>query len=103
MKKIVGTVLCLIFVLFALSACTQKAEVSREPIDHRYTAPYDSVDTDYQHTYDVWKGEFVLVPYVRTVHHDAEYEILYRITYDDGSTTTRWEYVGETEYERFAP
>ena len=103
MKRLIGALLCLILTVLPLSACAQKTEVSREAIDRRYTAAYDSVETEYKHTYDVWKGEFVLVPYVQTVHHDAEYEILYRITYDDGSTTTRWEYVGEVEYERLTP
>ena len=87
MKRMIGALLCLILTVLPLSACTQKTEV----------------ETEYKYTYDVWKGDFVLVPYVQTVHHDAEYEILYRITYDDGSTTTRWEYVGEVEYERLTP
>lgn len=103
MKRMIGALLCLILTVLPLSACTQKTEVSCEAIDRIYTAAYDSVETEYKYTYDVWKGDFVLVPYVQTVHHDAEYEILYRITYDDGSTTTRWEYVGEVEYERLTP
>lgn len=100
MKRFIGAVLCLVLTVFPLSACTPKTEVSREAIDHKYTAAYDSVETEYKHTYDVWKGEFVLVPYVHTVHHDAKYEIQYRITYDDGSTVTNWECVSKAEYER---
>lgn len=67
MKRMIGALLCLILTVLPLSACTQKTEVSCEAIDRRYTAAYDSVETEYKYTYDVWKGDFVLVPYVQTV------------------------------------
>lgn len=66
MKRMIGALLCLILTVLPLSACTQKTEVSCEAIDRRYTAAYDSVETEYKYTYDVWKGDFVLVPYAGT-------------------------------------
>lgn len=53
MKRMIGALLCLILTVLPLSACTQKTEVSREAIDRRYTAAYDSVETEYKYTYDV--------------------------------------------------
>nr|DAF67531.1 MAG TPA: protein of unknown function DUF4969 [Caudoviricetes sp.] len=100
MKRFIGAVLCLVLTVFPLSACTPKTEVSREAIDHKYTAAYDSVETVYMHKYDALTGDFNVVPYLNTVHHDAKYEILYRITYDDGSAVTNWECVSKAEYER---
>ena len=55
------------------------------------------------HKYDMWKGEFVMVPEIHTVHHNAKYQILYRITYDNGSTNERWVDVGEAAYNAFEP
>ena len=85
--------------LFTLCACSSKAEASRQIIDRRYTAPYSSVETEYIHKFDWLKCEFVLVPEVKTVYHDAAYEVLYRITYEDGSTKDVWVKVGIAEYE----
>lgn len=102
MKRIFGAFLCLIFVLLLLSACTKNTEVSREAVDRRYTAASDSKETRYQYIY-CGNGVIVPVPHVRIVHRDAEYEILYRILYDDDSAVTRWEHVSEAEYERFTP
>ena len=41
----------------------------------------------------------MLVPEVKTVHHEEVYEVLYRVTYDDGSTRDQWETVGKEEWE----
>lgn len=90
----------LLAVLAIISGCAAKrSEVSREAIDRRYTAAYDSIETDYQYKYNLFEGAFVLVPEVKTVHHEEVYEVLYRTTYDDGSTRDRWETVGKEEWE----
>lgn len=39
------------------------------------------------------------VPDIKTVHHEEKYEVLYRVTYDNGSTYDRWETVGKEEWE----
>ena len=90
----------LLAVLAIISGCAAKrSEVSREAIDRRYTAAYDSIETDYQYKYNLFEGAFALVPEVKTVHHEEVYEVLYRTTYDDGSTRDRWETVGKEEWE----
>lgn len=92
----------LLAVLAIISGCyesSKRPEVSREAIDRRYTAAYDSIETDYQYKYNLFEGAFALVPEVKTVHHEEVYEVLYRTTYDDGSTRDRWETVGEEEWE----
>ena len=89
----------LLAVLAIISGCYKRSEVSREAIDRRYTAAYDSIETDYQYKYNLFEGAFALVPEVKTVHHEEVYEVLYRTTYDDGSTRDRWETVGKEEWE----
>ena len=92
----------LLAVLAIVSGCyeaSKRSEVSREAIDRRYTAAYDSIETDYQYKYNLFEGAFALVPEVKTVHHEEVYEVLYRTTYDDGSTRDRWETVGKEEWE----
>lgn len=98
MKRFAAWIL-LAVLLLGLAGCAE--EISREAIDRRYIAPYDGVETDYVYKYDMWKGEFVMVPEIRTVHHNAKYQILYRITYDNGSTDERWVDVGEATYNAF--
>ena len=100
MKKVLAIVLIVLILLFVLCACNGKTEVSREVIDWSYTAPFDGMETDYVYKYNVFSGEFVLVPEVKTVHHDAVYKIQYRVTYDDGSTADVWEEVTAAEYEK---
>ena len=97
MKKIITIILMMAILLFSLGACAGKTEVSREVLDWSYTAPYDGVETNYQYRYNFLNGEFVLVPAVETVQHDAVYKILYRITYSDGSTVDVWEEVTAIE------
>lgn len=100
--RIVLLAALLLAVLAIISDCyeaSKRSEVNREAIDRRYTAAYDSVETDYQYKYNLFEGTFVLVPEVKTVHHEEKYEVLYRTTYDDGSTRDRWETVGEEEWE----
>ena len=95
--------LCAIFLICSLlmiplSGCQQKNEVSRVPIDKSYTAPYDGVETEFVYKYNFLEGEFVLLPETKTVHHDAVYKILYRVTYSDGNQAEVWETVTEEKY-----
>lgn len=101
MKKVLLIVPIALLLLFAvIGACGSKTEVGREAIDWSYTAPCEALETDYVYKYDMFKGGFVFVPEIKTVHHDAVYEILYRITYEDGSTADVWEEVAAAEYEK---
>lgn len=98
--RIVLLAALLLAVLAIISGCAAKrSELSREAIDRRHTAAYDSIETDYQYKYNLFEGAFALVPEVKTVHHEEVYEVLYRTTYDDGSTRDRWETVGKEEWE----
>ena len=98
-----GGIALFVVLLLAVSAvlcgCRELDEVSREAIDRRYSAAYDSIETDYQYKYNFFERTFVLVPEVKTVHHEEKYEVLYRTTYDDGSTRDQWETVGKEEWE----
>ena len=75
-------------------------EVSREAIDVRYTEACDRVETSYQYKYDILRGGFALVPVVKTVHHEAKWEIRYVVTYDNGRKNTEWCECSEYEYNR---
>ncbi len=97
MKKIIAIILLVIMVVLCAGCAT---EVSREAIDVRYTEAYDRVETSYQHKFDILSGGFVLVPVVKTVHHEAKWEIRYRITYDNGGRSTEWCECSEREYNR---
>ena len=100
--RIILLAVLLLAVLAIISGCYEapkRSEVSREAIDRRYSAAYDSIETDYQYKYNLFEGAFVLVPEVKTVHHEEVYEVLYRVTYDDGSTRDHWETVGKEEWE----
>lgn len=101
MKRVFALVALSLIIVTTLCACNNKIEIKRESIDCRYTPPYDGIETNYVHKYDWWQGDFVLVPEVKTVHHDAVYEIKYRITYDDGSTKDIWETVTANEYNEY--
>lgn len=101
--KSIGRIALLVVLLLAvpvvLYGCRELKEVSREAVDRRYSAAYDSIETDYQYKYNLFEGAFVLVPEVKTVHHEEVYEVLYRVTYDNGSTYDWWETVGKAEWE----
>ena len=100
-KRIALFMLAMVLLLVIVSCgyTASREMVSREAIDRRYTAAYDSIETDYQYKYNLFEGAFALVPEVKTVHHEEVYEVLYRTTYDDGSTRDRWETVGKEEWE----
>lgn len=97
MKKIIAVIIML--ALLMLCACTHREEVSRELIDYDFTPAHSEVKTEYDYKYNVWKGEFQLVPDTHSVFYDDKYELKYRIVYDDESTAEVWEEVTEHEYD----
>lgn len=102
MKKIFAMVMAILLAV-SFTACAEAetlTEVSREIIDTRYTEAYNGVETEYEYKYDWWKGDFVLVPVMKTVHYNEKYEIQYRITYDNGSEETKWCVCTEAEYKQ---
>ena len=94
------TFMAVVVGLLIASSGVPANEVSREPIDVRYTEAHTGIETDYVNKYDVYKGEFVLLPETKTVHHNAEWAIQYRITYDNGKQKTKWCACTELEYNR---
>lgn len=98
MKKLIAIVL---LVATLLAGCAEpRTEVSRVPVDVSYTEAYDAIETDYDYKYNVWEGEWQLVPVMKTVHHNAKWEIQYRIVYDNGTEKTEWCNCTEAEYNR---
>lgn len=99
MKKVIAIIVLLVMVATICAGCGETpAEVSRVPVDVRYTEAFEGITTEYKYKYDWWKGDFVLVPVMKTVRHDAKWEIQYRITYDNGEEQTEWCACTEAEY-----
>ena len=100
MKKLIALIAAVLILLALLCGCHGK-EMRSEPIDCRYTAAYNDVETTYDYKYDIVAGDFRLMPDTHTVHHDEQYEILYRITYEDGTTGESWLTVSRQTYQSF--
>lgn len=93
MKKII----LLLLALLMMSGCG--VATSKKPVDTKYTEAYTAVETGYIYKYDVFSGGFVMVPDIRTVHHDESYSIQWEITYTDGDTRRVWKTCTYTEYQ----
>ena len=100
MKKLFAMVLVILLAIPFVGCAESVTEVSREIVDTNYTEAYSGVETDYQYKYNLLKGEFQLVPVVKTVHHNAKWKIKYLITYDNGSQKTEWCSCTEAEYNQ---
>ena len=96
MKRIIALI---IVILLLLTACSSKTEVSRELLDHDYTPAFEAVETEYVYQWDCFNGEYRFLPDTHTVRHEAKYQLLYRVVYEDGSQDTIWEEVNEREYD----
>lgn len=88
--------LMIVVLLLTVAGCAE--EVSRKPIDVRFTPAHEGVETNYVHKYSWYVGDFVMVPEIETVHYAEEYSICYEITYDDGSTRQQWQDCTYAEY-----
>lgn len=100
MKKIIVILLIVTVVILCAGCAEPRAEVSREPVDVRYTEAYTEIKTDYQYKYNILGSGWTLVPIVRSVHHEATWEIQYRIIYDNGDEKTEWCRCTEVEYNK---
>lgn len=91
--------LCAMCAVITVSACVnEKTIIEKEVIDNRYTPERQEVVTDYKYEWSWWQGDFVLVPDVHTEIFPEKYEILYCVTYDDGTTKNLWEQVTKEQY-----
>lgn len=95
MKKIISVLLVIVF-CFSFASCKKKTEVSRKAIDKRFTPAHTETST----SIDIALYLLLDVPIIETETRNIpdKYEILYLITYDDGTETQKWEIVTEAEY-----
>lgn len=95
MKKIIPKILFIALILTITVGCEKdkKIEVQREVVQTRYTAAH----TDMRVQNIVINGAVspILIPYFQ----DEIYEVQLVITYDDGSTMTKWTEISRDEYE----
>ncbi|MGN1202717.1 MAG: hypothetical protein ACI4RF_05425 [Eubacterium sp.] len=96
MKKILSVILIAFFMAYVLTACQELAVEKSQPVEVKYTAACDKVETETVYKYNWLANEFVLVPDTHTVHY---YEVRYNITYSDGSTASEWREVDKDTYE----
>ena len=99
--KHIATLLIIVVALF-FTACTDKEIESKTPLDVRYTPQHQETVTDYEYKFNVWQGDFVLVPNIHTETIPDKYEVQYIVMYTNGDTVTRWEEVDKTEYDAAA-
>lgn len=99
MKKATVLVLLVVILLGCITGC--KEEVSRKPVDARFTPAHSQVETNYTYVYDYINGSHKLMPNTRTVYYDNEYALKWIIHYDDGSSNVEWIECSEAEYESF--
>ena len=93
---IITGIICVFFSIY-------KTEVSRTPIDSKYVEAHDEIVTDYEYKW-VWfsrNNGLQYVPNTHSKHYDEEYQLLYEITYTDGSKTKSWETVSADEYKDY--
>ena len=102
MKNVICRMIMLIVMAACLCSCAEEAEeVERVPVDCRYTEAWSGVETRTEYEYNICEGEFVLIPKIETVNHPERYELLWEITYSDGSALQSWEQCTAKEYENF--
>lgn len=99
MSKRIAVALAALIVAIGLAGCHTKTEVGGVPIDARHTPASVMVKTDYVYVYDILNNKLALVPEMKQVAMPEKYEILWRITYDDGTCEDRWIECTKAEYE----
>jgi hypothetical protein len=97
-KRISAIILiaCLLACLIFLTGCEVVSEI---PISVEYIPAYDAMETQYEYKYDMWHGDFVMLPVLKMVHHEEQYKVQYEITYSDGYKTTDTRTVDKATYE----
>lgn len=97
LKKVLTITICVIMLCVILTGCAEV--VSETPIDTEYVAAYDAMETVYEYKYDWIHSDWKYLPVYKSVHHEAEYKVQYKIVYSDGSDTTTWRKVDKQTYE----
>lgn len=102
---LIGILLFLLIFILIVRVCIinykdSKALVETDTIiDVRYNHEYEEVVTEYINKYNWMKDEYQLVPEMSTIHHPESYELLHRITYDNGKAEDIWIQCTRREYE----
>lgn len=102
MKKHIIATVCMMAAIMVFAACSAPEETARHPVARRYTAAHIGQQFEYVHKYDWYKDDWVLVPQIIEISVPDKWEILFRITYSDGSVEERWEEVSKEEYDAAA-
>lgn len=102
MSKRVSIALAAFIVVIGLAGCHIPKEVEGHPIDTRHTPAGAEIKTEYAYRLDILTGKLVLVPEVKQVTTPEKWEILWRITYDDGRCVDKWYECSKAEYEDVA-
>lgn len=92
-KRRVFALAALLVVLIVLAGCTHKNVVCKEPLDVRFTPAHT-----WHTVVPVPMGKHIF-PMPRTYYYGDQWEVLYLITYDDGSTSKQWREVDQNTYE----
>ncbi len=97
MNKII-VVLLVMAICFTLVSCGQKIEVSRTAIDKRFTPAH--TETEVKLDIAVWL--LTDIPYIRNEakYISDTYEIMYLISYDNGTVIKKWETVSEADFNK---
>lgn len=98
MKKLIIFVLLAALVIILLCACGTHEVIDRKPVDVRHTEAFSQVETDYVYKYNMLKGEFQLVPDIRTVYYAEKWEIRWLTIYSNQSEDMEWVKCSEEEY-----
>lgn len=94
------TALWLAVLITLLCGCGRK-ELTRRVVDCRYTEASERIETTYVYKYDFLGEGFRLMPKVSTVPVPEKYEVLYEITYDDGTVDQEWVEVEKAVFEEW--
>ena len=95
--KILSCIIVCIMML-ALIGCDASV-VSETPVDTKYIAAYDAMETVYEYKFDWAHGDYKLLPYLKQVHHDEEYKVQYKKVYSNGDEYLEWKTVDKQTYE----
>ena len=88
---------CFLACLIFLTGCEEV--VAETPVNVEYVAAYDAMETQYEYKYDMWHGDFVMLPVLKMVHYEERYKVQYKILYSDGSEVLSWRTVDKATYE----
>lgn len=93
MKRAIRIAAILLAVVILLTGCTHKNVVDKEPLDVCFTPAHSETSSMW-----MWTGKS-MIPIPITHYYDARWDVLYLITYDDGSTAKQWREVDQNTYE----